>query len=622
MRILWLDGEYHDHAGAQIEVKCVSAGYDTPQGFVIDFFDTAIKRERDRLCSLINTYLTIGCYSSSAEGGVLDALGIDALSKRWVDLYWMFAMASNGLFNQTIVGGDNTALTEDDDDDVEEDVIPEKAKKIKITKSLLNACLLMGVTYNHDKEATLKTILNNETYTATQWADIRKYCMEDVRVLPLLFPKLRDKLLDLYHFTHDELDRYAEYHGVWGARLSRISRQGLPLNMGALNRLVSVHDGLVKHLQHEINAEIFPVYVQGSQKYERMAQFIESLGIGKSWPRTIKSGQYCLSKDVIKLSQTPQIQVWYRKKQEIDTLHWFRPGGEMMDRIGSDGVSRANLIPYGTLTSRNSCKSRHYLLAMSSWLRSLIQPPPGWVIIVGDFSAQEFAIAGALPNDLNMVQCYLSGDPYLHFAKLAQAVPMSATKETHGDIRDLFKSTCLGLQFSMGVDKLQHKLAVDTGKTITHEEAVTLRNTHRQLFSEYWGWLNTVGEYIANAEPLTLYDGWSIRTCSDYKTSYLNFPVQGTGSVILRNATTRLQKKGLPICSTLHDAIYVMCKAGDAQDVERVMFEEMTAASREVLHDRLTVRVDFSRHGHDDIWIEKKGRATYERFKYILYPGR
>lgn len=619
MSILWLDGEYHDHAEPQIELKCVSAGYDTPSGFFIDFFNTSISYELKRLCELISKYPTIGCYSSSAEGSVLEALGIDSLSKKWVDVYWMFAMAANGIYNQPILGGNNILS---DDDEVEEEVTVLKHTKTKIPKTLLNACLLFNVPYSHDKETTLNTILNHEVYTSTQWADIRQYNMEDVRVLPLLHERLVQKLKDIYQFTDTELDGYTEYHSIWGARLNRISREGLPLCMPALNRLVSVHEQLVAHMQHEINATVFPVFVNGKQKYDRMAQFIEHLGLSKTWPRTLKSRQFCLNKNIVTLSQTPEIQKWYKLKQEIDTLHWFRPGGDVFDKIGSDGVSRANLIPYGTISSRNSFRARHYVLAMSTWLRALIQPPKGYTIIVGDFSAQEFAIAAALPGDENMMQCYASGDPYLHFGKLANAIPANGTKETHGDMRDMFKSTCLGLQFSMGVDKLKHKLHMDTGKEVSHEDATKLRDIHKQVFSEYWGWINTIGNMVANSEPLTLHDGWSIRTCAEFKTSYLNFPVQGTGSVILRNATSRLQQKGLRICSTLHDAIYVICKDSEVQDVEQLMFQEMTAASREVLHDRLTVRVDFSRHSHDEVWVDKKGKANYERFKHILYPGR
>jgi hypothetical protein len=619
MSILWLDGEYHDHAEKHIELKCVSAGYDTPTGFAIDFFNTAVPNERGRLCELISKYPTIGCYSSSAEGSVLEALGIDSLSKKWIDVYWMFAMTANGVYNQSITGGNNVLL---EDDAVEEEVAAMKHTKSKIPKTLLNACLLFNVPYNHDKEATLRVIIDHETYSNTQWADIRKYCMEDVRVLPILYPRIQQKLIDVYKFTDKELEGYTEYHSIWGARLNRISREGLPLNMGALNRLVSVHGRLVEHMQHEINATVFPVYVGGTQKYERMAQFIDYLGLSDSWPRTQKSGQYCFNRNIVKLSQTPEIQKWYKLKQEIDTLHWFRPDGDVFEKIGSDGVSRPNLIPYGTISSRNSFRARHYLLAMSSWLRTLIQPPPGYTIVAGDYSAQEFAIAAALPGDENMMQCYASGDPYLHFGKLANAIPAEGTKETHGDLRDMFKSTCLGLQFSMGVDKLQHKLHLDTGKAVSYDDAVRLRNTHKQVFSDYWSWIRTVGDMVANSEPLTLQDGWSIRTCAEFKTSYLNFPVQGTGAVVLRNATSRLQQKGLRICSTLHDAIYVICKDGDVADTERLMHEEMTAASREVLHDRLTVRVDFNRHGHNDIWIEKKGKANYERFKHILYPRR
>ena len=49
-----------------------------------------------------------------------------------------------------------------------------------------------------------------------------------------------------------------------------------------------------------------------------------------------------------------------------------------------------------------------------------------------------------------MIEAYKSGAPYLAFAKLAGSIPADATKETHGNMRQLFKSCVLGVQYSLG----------------------------------------------------------------------------------------------------------------------------------------------------------------------------
>ena len=69
-------------------------------------------------------------------------------------------------------------------------------------------------------------------------------------------------------------------------------------------------------------------------------------------------------------------------------------------------------------------------------MRSLIQPPAGWGIAYLDWCQQEHGIAAVLSGDEVMQAAYLSGDPYLEFAKQAGAVPADATKRTHNNERE------------------------------------------------------------------------------------------------------------------------------------------------------------------------------------------
>ena len=67
----------------------------------------------------------------------------------------------------------------------------------------------------------------------------------------------------------------------------------------------------------------------------------------------------------------------------------------------------------------------------SVWLRSLIQPPEGYGVAYIDWCQQEHGIAAVLSGESAMQAAYLSGDPYLEFAKQAGAVPADATKQSH-----------------------------------------------------------------------------------------------------------------------------------------------------------------------------------------------
>jgi hypothetical protein len=90
--------------------------------------------------------------------------------------------------------------------------------------------------------------------------------------------------------------------------------------------------------------------------------------------------------------------------------------------VGRDGRNRTILSAFRSRTGRNQPSNSRYIFGPSVWLRGLIAPPPGHGVAYVDWSQQEFGIAAALSGDLAMQAAYLSGDPYLAFAKQAGAV--------------------------------------------------------------------------------------------------------------------------------------------------------------------------------------------------------
>jgi DNA polymerase-1 len=71
-----------------------------------------------------------------------------------------------------------------------------------------------------------------------------------------------------------------------------------------------------------------------------------------------------------------------------------------------------------------------------------------------------------------------SGDHDRAFAKLAGAVPADATKETHGNVRQLFKSCVLGVQYGLGAE-----LGFKIGKPTPY--AKELLSHHKRVFKNY-----------------------------------------------------------------------------------------------------------------------------------------
>ena len=93
-------------------------------------------------------------------------------------------------------------------------------------------------------------------------------------------------------------------------------------------------------------------------------------------------------------------------------------------------------------------------------MRRLIQPPEGMGMGYVDWSANEFGTAAGLSGDELMKEAYQSQCPYLWFAIKAGHAPPEATKKTHPEVRNKFKTLSLALMYGQGRDGIALRLGV------------------------------------------------------------------------------------------------------------------------------------------------------------------
>ena len=168
---------------------------------------------------------------------------------------------------------------------------------------------------------------------------------------------------------------------------------------------------------------------------------------------------------------------------------------------------------------------------------------------------------------------------------------------------------CLGLQFGMGVEKLQRKLTVDCGREVSMKEAAKQVALHKRIYKVYWRWSKQVGKTYERKGFLMLKDGFALNGNCNRMTSVRNFPVQGTGAVILRLATVKAIEKGVPVISPLHDALYACCPTAEKDRWTRELSAAMTEACLEILD--FDVRQDIEYHDDTHPWVEGRGKAVY-----------
>src|SRR5262249_25057827 len=234
-----------------------------------------------------------------------------------------------------------------------------------------------------------------------------------------------------------------------------IERRGIPIDVKGLMTLRNSWSNIKGRLVAEVDTD-YQVYDGTTFKSGRFARYLEVNNI--PWP-TLESGALALDRDTFRdaAKSHPKIASLAELRHALSELR-------LEDlACGSDGRNRTGLWAFSTTSSRNAPSNTKSIFGPSTWLRSLIQPPPGCGLAYVDWSAAEIGIAAALSGDANLMEAYKSGDPYLTFAKQAGAAPPEATKQSHGPVRDLYKTVELGVNYGMG----ENALAARTGKSVT-----------------------------------------------------------------------------------------------------------------------------------------------------------
>ena len=509
-------------------------------------------------------------------------------------------------------------------------------------------------------------------YDLTQRADIVSYCSSDIKYLPALFFSLTRRLKRATRgaLSPEGIKDAQLRRGAYIVSIAKMERVGFPLDLDKIHALRKNYDLARDVILDDLVSNYYPFFLRErkrardlvgtwTDKYSQFVKFVKERGLYDTWPRTVDgdTGKPTdrLSREDKVLSEydgIPEIRAYRQARKLIDQLGWFKEPdrkkrekeGDFFDTVGADMRQRTFLGPYGTQTGRNAPKASRFLPAMSSWLRCIISPEPGWAICGIDWASQEFAIAAIMSKDPAMMAAYESGDPYLYFAIKAAAVTLAdgdrwkKTKKLSkdqfkelseaeiekfhwvGGQRNLFKSTTLGLQYGMGADKLAVKLTVDTGRKVTVEEAKKLIALHKSVYPTYWKWLDRVSDYYEKKGVLKLWDGWCLLGDNDNFLSVRNFPVQGTGSVIMREAIRLAHQRGLHVMTPLHDALYILFQPELQPDAPDILSQCMDEAVRNVIGDAIRIRQDIDIHHHGEIWIEEKGEKYYQMLGKYLEP--
>jgi hypothetical protein len=474
----------------------------------------------------------------------------------------------------------------------------------RVTNGLETRCgnsLLGALTYfgldsldASEKDGMRQLAMRGGPWTSSEMRALLDYCESDVVALERLLPKMLPQL---------DISR-ALLRGRYMAAVARMEFAGIPVDLPSLSLLRKYWPQIGAVLVARINS-VYGVYEEGVFRAELFARWLAEHDV--PWPR-LPTGRLALDEDTFREMA--------RVHPEVAPLRELRCSLAQLRlnelSVGRDGRNRCLISPFSARTGRNQPSNSQFIFGPAVWIRGLIRPGPGYGLAYVDWSQQEFGIAAALSKDERMMAAYASGDPYLAFAKHADAVPADATKATHGPIREQFKACALAVQYGMEAESLGQRIGQPKAR------ARELLQLHRESYPKFWRWSDSAVDLAMTRLVLWTVFGWPIHAGTDVNPRSLrNFPMQANGAEMLRLACCLATERGIRVCAPVHDALLIEAPLAELDDAIIETQRAMAEASKLVL-DGFELRSDVKPVRYPDRYSDERGARMWATVWQII----
>lgn len=484
---------------------------------------------------------------------------------------------------------------------------------------LLGVCAIHGISSRDQthKDEMRRLILTAGPWTEEQERQILDYCAEDVWDTAALLAEMWTKIPDTV-YCKERIDgiEAALHRGRSMPAFAWMEWNGIPIDADLSARLAKHFDEIMNDLYGEIRNE-FPIFNEDSFDIapSKFLEFLKKKGWLDNphhpWPMT-KGGKKRDKKQPKRDEKTlDSMSLVYPELKKLNSVLNIRSCTKLglQFAIGPDSRHRVSFRPFGTVTSRCAPSSKEYMLAGGSpAFRHLAKPAKGEILIEADWSAQEIWIAAYLSGDKAMQKMLQQADPYIAFGEMAGVIPVGSLEKLGAkECKIRFAAERVRLKaITLGVlyGKTIYTVAGECG--ITTDEASKLLRLHKQLFPQFWLWIEwMVNEALATRRISTKL-GWQrwllpkkerdARKDEDQKhkkikNSLQNFPMQAHGAEMLRLALIYATEKGLGVCAPLHDAIFVVESADREEWAQATLRECMERAAVDVLGVKIPIEL-------------------------------
>ena len=484
---------------------------------------------------------------------------------------------------------------------------------------LLGVCAIHGISTRDQqhKEEMRRLILTGGPWTEEQERQILDYCAEDVwdtlALLAEMWPKIPDP-----QYCRQKIDGIsaAIHRGRTISPFAWMEHVGIPIDAKLNARLAKHFPEIMENLYKEVREE-FPIFNDDGFDIapSKFVEFLKMKGWldnpDHPWPKT-SGGKKRDKKQPKRDGKTlDSMSLVYPELKKLTSLLSIRSSTKLglQFPIGPDNRHRVGFWPFGTVTSRCAPSSKEYMLAGGSpAFRHLAKPAKGEILIEADWSAQEIWIAAYLSGDKAMQKMLQQADPYIAFGEMAGVIPAGSLekfgvkecKVRFAAERTRLKAVTLGVLYG----KTIYTVARECG--ITSDEAKRLLRLHKQLFPQFWLWIEWMVNEALATHKISTKLGWQRRLLSkkerdkhksdDQKrkkvqNSLQNFPMQSHGAEMLRLALVYATEKGVGICAPLHDAIFVVAPADQEAWATETLKECMERAAMDIIGVKIPIEM-------------------------------
>lgn len=673
MKYINIDFEFHSPEEEKLELVCCSlsevhSGHEPKEPYEqwLHQDKTCQNDLAESLLALKDTHVFIA-HNVVAEARAFIALGLDPTRFRWFCTFAEWRCITNHYAKLRY--GKHYLKAKGSKKFTEKTLIPKRWGKFNGTESkesLSHSMVemvykLLGEKIDGERKNKMRDIIlsRDPELIEKHRNEIQEYCTDDIkyvwRCVQIIFRGYQTLLGG--EVSQKQIRKDMLWRGESMARTAIIENTGYPINYEATKNFSDSVDLILKDIQRDINSQFPEMGIFSLDKKSRhyvkkekpLQEWIENGPLADKWART-PTGKYSLSQEEFqkhfnykhsypKNNLGAQMLRFLKTKQSLNGFLPNRTKGKktFWDFVGSDGRVRANLNPYGSQSARFQPAATGFLFLKAAWTRSLCEPPKGRCIIGIDYKSQEYLLAALISGDEKMKQAYWGGDVYIAYASEAGIAPPGASKKSNPKERDMCKPVVLGISYDQTEVGLASELTEKTGKPFSEREAKRLIDLFYATYRDYAQHKQKVAKEYKYRGYSRLPDGWVMWGDNYNPRSVGNFPIQGAGSCILREAIRLCQLRGLDVIIPLHDALYIesdIDKMEEAADVfSQCMWEavekffpnsgiilEGEIWSREL--EKGNLKLPMCEFQIEDIHVDERAGDEYEKFKkYFNTPG-